>query len=168
MKSVKFEFLNKHIFVIQGSGQGPRRCGTGLAEAWDDGKGRKKTGRWQWRCQGEEKKTKKQMTLINSILSHVSCLMSSVSCFLSPTSCLTSLVSDLQSQISCLLSHVPCLRCAAICPNILNCLATISFYLLKFLLFLIITPGDFNHPRSCFYEIFMLNLVRKWCGNGTN
>ena len=73
---------------------------------------------------------------VSPLLSHLSCLTSPVSrllshlsCLLSPVSCLLSHVSCLTSPVSRPLSHVPCLRCPAMCPTMLNYLATVSSHL---------------------------------------
>ena len=92
---------------------------------------------------------------VSSLMSHISCLTSAVSCFLFPVSCLT-------SHVSCLTSPV-----SAMCPTMLNCLATVTFSLLKirFLLFQIISPGYFNRLRSSYSLRFVCKI---WFENVTN
>ena len=89
---------------------------------------------------------------VSRLWSHVSHLLSPISCLTSPVSRLLSPVSCLTSRVSNLLSHVPCLRCPAMCQTMLNCLATVSFYLLKIVSVFIITPGYFNRPRSSYFS----------------
>ena len=112
----------------------------------------------------------------SGVLSHVycltcpaPCLLSHVFCLTSPVSCLLSHISSLRSPVSHLLSHVPCLRCAAMCPTILNCLATVCFYLLKIFIVLNYTGNSqvfFSSKKLFFMRLLCNYLVRKLRGNG--
>ena len=102
------------------------------------------------------------LSLVLSLLFHVSCLTSPVSHLMSPVSsplyhifCLTSPVSCLTSPVAYLLLHISCLTWPP--------LSTVSFSLLKCRFIVFYSIVFFNRPRS---DILLRLLCKIWFENG--